>query len=126
MGKKSAASKDEQLIGEEVFEGESTKKLSSPKKATQLKKGINWSAIGFLLLFIIGPIATAVIFAADYFYPEAAQENRLRAALVRCYTTANPEKLGEIDNLVKKHAKRDHVLRARLREKYENFPECHI
>jgi hypothetical protein len=122
MGRKAATTKDES-VAEDVAEDSSSVKKSSSKKTSQ-QKGFNWAALGFLVLVVGAPLITVLLQVADYMYPEAAKDNRLRTLLVRCYTAANPSKLNEIESLVKKYSKHDYVLRAKLREKYENYPEC--
>lgn len=57
-------------------------------------------------------------------YPEAAKTRKFRDRVVRCYETANPSKISEVDDLIAKYQNKEHVLFAKLRAKYEKFPEC--
>mgnify|MGYP003388213830 CR=1 FL=1 len=62
----------------------------------------------------------------DYFYPEQAQKNMIRQRLVNCYTEAAPDKLGNIDHIMKKYNRKEHILFKQLATKYEKIPECNI
>lgn len=59
-------------------------------------------------------------------YPEAAQLRKVRENVVRCYEAANPTKLAEVDAFIEKYSGRQHVLYAKLRNKYHKFPECNL
>lgn len=60
----------------------------------------------------------------DYMNPEAAKIRKFRERVVRCYEAANPSKLSEVDDLIAKYQNKEHILFAKLRGKYEKFPEC--
>lgn len=60
----------------------------------------------------------------DFFYPEAANERKVKERVMKCYEAANPTKISEVDKFIKRYKGKEHVLFAQLRNKYEKFPEC--
>lgn len=57
-------------------------------------------------------------------YPEAKALRQTRERVTRCYESANPAKLNEVDKIVDKYRGREHVLFAQLRAKYPKHSEC--
>ena len=62
----------------------------------------------------------------DMMNPKAAAERRFVQQVTRCYSAANPSKLGEVEKIVEKYKGREGRLLAQLRDKYEKFPECNL
>ena len=94
------------------------------RAATASPQGLNWTALGFLALMIIPALATAAISISDYLYPQGAQDRLFRDRLVKCYSVANPKKLGEIDRILNKAKGKERGLFASLSEKYHMHPQC--
>ena len=82
------------------------------------------SALFFLGIMIIPAIATVAIQVSDYFYPQSAQERRVRERLVACYTVAAPDKLNSVDSILAKYKGKEYRLLAQLGEKYPKFSQC--
>lgn len=140
MGKKKVA-KDGSDAEDEV---ETVKSASGAKKA---EKGWNYTAIFFMILFILPGFVAVVlqvrsdcvvctcfytfnIFLNEYLqgydmmYPEAKAQRIVRERVIKCYEAANPTKLNEVDKIIEKYKGREHALFAQLRSKYAKHPEC--
>ena len=104
----------------------SPKKVVATPKQGQPKKpeGLNWTAVIILLIMIVPMLLTVGIQALDYLYPDAAMTRTLRARILKCYQVANPEKIDSIDSTLKKFKGKEHILFAKLKGKYERYPEC--
>lgn len=97
-----------------------------PKKVASSGLGLNWMAIGFLVLMILPAIMTGSMHVWDYFYPEEAQARGFAARLRRCYDAAGQQdKLASVDETIKKYQGKEHILFSKIRAKYEKYPECH-
>ena len=100
-----------------------TRKQSKKPK----KESINWSAILLLAMFSIPAVFGAYISIMDYMNPEAAQLRKIQQPLEKCYNAANPDKVADIDHIMKKYKGREQKLFAQLRTKYgKKFQECEI
>eukprot|EP01038_Epipyxis_sp_PR26KG_P013179 gene13179-17657_t len=101
------------------------KPTKGSKKTTEKESnGLNWTAIFIMMLFALPVLLAGVIQATDYFYPEAARERQLKERVLKCYESANPSKLAEVDKFVQRYKGREEVLFAQLRNKYPKHPEC--
>jgi hypothetical protein len=115
---------------EVVVEKKSKKKKDSKPpgvapSAPRKKDGYNWSAIGIMLLFILPAMLTGYLYLMDFLYPEAAQNRLLHDRLLRCYDVANPEKVKDIDHILKKYKGKEGRLFAMVTDKYgEDYPAC--
>ena len=49
---------------------------------------------------------------------------QIKTRVSSCYNVANPTKVDTIDALLKKYKNKEHILFAKLQDKYETFPEC--
>ncbi|RYY81413.1 hypothetical protein EON63_15455 [archaeon] len=101
--KKKSSDEDLDLSEDELDTPKSTKK-------TATKSGLNYTAVGILLLFVLPmvfagvlqvrwpfltPIPKSVLLipivqVMDFLYPQAAQQRRIRERLVRCFEAAQP------------------------------------
>lgn len=116
--------KPKQIDGDEDSEGTGNR---SPRKAAG-GGGYNWTAISILILFVLAPIAGGAMKLYDYLYPKNAAIATFRNHLVRCYTSANPKKLLNVESLVKKYGDDERLKRkfwAKMSETYPKVPECH-
>ena len=98
-----------------------------PRRAAP-PKGLNYTALIFLVLLVLGPVIGGCIWLYDRLYPEQAMVGRFRTDLVRCYTAANPKKLSNVESLVKKHGQNDRARRkfwSAMIERYPKTSECH-
>eukprot|EP00603_Paraphysomonas_imperforata_P009161 CAMPEP_0114418840 /NCGR_PEP_ID=MMETSP0103-20121206/3711_1 /TAXON_ID=37642 ORGANISM="Paraphysomonas imperforata, Strain PA2" /NCGR_SAMPLE_ID=MMETSP0103 /ASSEMBLY_ACC=CAM_ASM_000201 /LENGTH=140 /DNA_ID=CAMNT_0001587225 /DNA_START=42 /DNA_END=464 /DNA_ORIENTATION=+ len=91
------------------------------------KEPINWSAVLLLAMFCIPAVFGAYLSLMDYLNPEAAQLRKIQQPLEKCYNAANPDKVANIDHIMKKYKGREQKLFAQLRTKYgKAYPECEI
>eukprot|EP01039_Chlorochromonas_danica_P005170 gene5170-5690_t len=88
--------------------------------------GYNLTAIGFLLLLILPAIFAGFLQVMDYLYPEAAKERRIRERVVKCFEAADPVKLTEVDDLLKKYKNKEYIMFRKMSNKYEKFAECKL
>jgi hypothetical protein len=101
-------------------------KTHKPGKKTK-KEPINWSAILLLAMFSIPAIFGAYFTVMDYVYPENAKIRNIQQPLEKCYNVANPEKVSEIEYIMRKYKGREQKLFAQLRTKYgKTHQECEI
>eukprot|EP01031_Cornospumella_fuschlensis_P031443 gene31443-38008_t len=113
---------EEKKSVEEEFDLDDAK-ANGGKKASN-KSGLNYTAVGILLLFVLPMIFAGVIQVMDFMYPQAAQQRRIRERLVRCFEAVQPAKLNEVDYLLKKYEGKEHVMFTKLKNKYPKHPEC--
>ena len=76
-------------------------------------------------MFALPVLLTGLIFIGDMLNPAGAMQNKVREALVKCYTVADPVKLNSVESLISKYEGRERALFAKLRTKYEKIPQCH-
>lgn len=106
---------------------EDTKTTTNQNTTKKTSGGLNWAALGILIMMVLPAVLTGSIYLMDYLYPEAAKLRQFRDRLVKCYDVANPAKLSDIDSIVEK-AKDDRARQsvlAKLRNKYSKFSSCH-
>ena len=145
MSKRSSASSKEKLekssepVLEEIYSSSVKKDHSGDedsccgghnvpanKGKKQKSEGINWAAVGLLLMFCIPAVFGLFFTIMDYVDPDAAVTRKIRQPLEKCYHAANPEKVNEIDKIMLKYKGSEQKLFAQLRSKYEKYPECQI
>jgi hypothetical protein len=105
--------------------GNSSKKRSDKVVEGGGGGGYNWAAMSILAMFALPLLLTGLIYVGDLLNPDGAQTGRTREALVKCYTVADPSKLGNVEDLLEKYQGRERALFAKLRTKYEKEPACH-
>lgn len=136
MSKRSAKERLESQadpVMEEVYspslEKEEKDCCGKPRKTgKKLKKEpINWSAILLLAMFSIPAVFGAYFAMMDFMYPEAALVRKIQQPLEKCYNAANPDKIADIEHIMKKYKGREQKLFAQLRTKYgSKHQECEI
>ena len=84
---------EEKKSVEEEFDLDDAK--ANGKKASN-KSGLNYTAVGILLLFVLPMIFAGVIQVMDFMYPQAAQQRRIRERLVRCFEAVQPGKFERV------------------------------
>lgn len=136
MSKRSAKerleSKSEPLL-EEInspsIEREERDCCGKPRRSSKKpkKEGINWSAIFLLAMFSIPAVFGAYFSIMDYIYPENAKMRKIQQPLEKCYNAANPDKVADIDHIMRKYKGKEQKLFAQLRTKYgKTYQECEI
>lgn len=128
LKKKKKTPQEKAKAREERAKKEQIKKQQATiKQPISFLGNINWMALTFLAMFVVPGILAVCIQGYDMMYPGAAQERVLREKLVRCYEVANPTKLNDIDDILKKANKRYTKLLAGLKNKYgEKYVQCNI
>mmetsp|Transcript_22914 Transcript_22914/g.38212 ORF Transcript_22914/g.38212 Transcript_22914/m.38212 type:complete len:130 (-) Transcript_22914:214-603(-) len=124
--RRSAKGKDENDEEGEEEEEEEEEEDRSRRPPQRKKQGYNYTAIIILLLFVVPSAFAVVLQVMDYMYPEAKVDRAVRERVVRCYESANPSKMAEIDKIMNKYKNRERALFAQLRNKYEKHPACQI
>ncbi len=81
-------------------------------------KNINWTAAAVIAIMVVPSVIGAYITVEDYLYPEQAKRNQIRNMVVDCYTSANPDKLYEIDTVMLKYEGKERKLLKNLMTKY--------
>ena len=99
---------------------------SSGSKVRKGPQPYNWSAIGILIMFAVPLLFTGAIYISEMIWPVDQNQVLTRKVLVNCYTVAEPNKLSNIDNLLKKYQGKEQKLLAKIADKYQNVPECNI
>jgi hypothetical protein len=83
----------------------------SPRRVKKEKKSkIKWTGIFLIGLFVVPTVLGVAMYIYDMVFPQDAKMRDLRNPLVRCYSAANPDKLSEIDYLLKKYEGKEHRL----------------
>lgn len=126
--KKKRTPKEKAEAREERAKAEKARKQAAViKQPINYLSNINWMALVLLALFVVPGILAVCIHVYDMMYPGAAQERVLREKLVRCYEVANPSKLNDIDDILKKANGRYVKLLAGLKNKYgDKYVQCNI
>jgi len=121
------------------------------RKSTGTGEGLNYKALAILAMFALPLLLTGFIFIGDMLNPAGVEQNKIREALVKCYTVADPSKLGSVESLIGKYVHnlhpgpipnpnlnlnlnlnpnshryegRERELFAKLRTKYHKIPQC--
>jgi hypothetical protein len=123
---------DTEVEDTEVEDSESEKtekkvKDLSGKVKKELKKkapGLNYSAIGIGILFVLPVLCTIVFQAFDFFYPQLALDRLVRGKVLKCYDVAKPNETVDIDKIIKKYNGKYQSLFNNLGHKYSKHPEC--
>jgi hypothetical protein len=112
-------------------ETEIEKKSGSSKTEKDVKQirkkkapGLNYSAIGIGILFVLPVVCTIVFQAFDFFYPQMALDRLVRGKVLKCYDVAKPNETVDIDKILKKYNGKYQSLFNNLGNKYSKFPEC--
>jgi hypothetical protein len=112
-------------------ETETEKKSGSSKTEKDVKQirkkkapGLNYSAIGIGILFVLPVVCTIVFQAFDFFYPQMALDRLVRGKVLKCYDVAKPNETVDIDKILKKYNGKYQSLFNNLGNKYSKFPEC--
>ena len=86
---------------------------------------LNYSAIIILLMMVLPTLLVGGMSLYDKLYPEEAKARALRDRVVKCYSSADPSKLPQIDSFLRKYRGKEHILFHSLKDKYgKKHPSC--
>jgi|Transcript_4085 hypothetical protein len=111
----------------EAEQTEKNGKDKTKKVKKEMKKkapGLNYSAIGIGILFVLPVVCTIIFSAFDYFYPHLALDRLVRGKVLKCYDVAKPNETVDIDKVMKKYNGKYQSLFNNLGHKYAKHPEC--
>lgn len=86
---------------------------------------LNYSAIIILLMMVLPSLLIGGMSLYDKLYPEEAKARVLRERVVKCYSSADPSKLPQVDSFLRKYRGKEHILFHSLKDKYgRKHPSC--